>query len=95
MLSVAMATVAGSPSWVEPLSWTEQLVLNGAAFALGGAVAYMLATAQSAAERERSARLHELHAKLKVAIVSIAVVSMAPVIPPCRHATGRTCRAAG
>ena len=78
-----MATVAGSPSWVEPLSWTEQLVLNGAAFALGGAVAYMLATAQSAAERERSARLHELHAKLKVAIVSTAVVSTSCLCLPC------------
>lgn len=65
LLSVAMATVAGSPSWVEPLSWAEQLGLNGAAFALGGAVASMLAAAQSAAERERSARLYEAHAKLK------------------------------
>ena len=90
-----MATVAGSPSWVEPLSWTEQLVLNGAAFALGGAVAYMLATAQSAAERERSARLYELHAKLKVAIVSTAAVSCrACVCLPCLRVLACACRGA-
>ena len=92
-----MATVAGSPSWVEPLSWAEQLGLNGAAFALGGAVASMLAAAQSAAERERSARLYEAHAKLKVAIVSIAVVSIGrlpclPCLPcsPCCRPTQRS-----